>query len=230
MSGPDSSRRRSTPAIFTGLAVAWGGTAFLLGPAARLIGNPGRLSTEVIGQAVLWLIALAVLAIMRFWERQPLPSLWLKPFQWQSAGWGVLLAAVHFVVLFPLGEVVRRAAGLPGFAAGMEPLMALPLWYRVFAGLGAGVVEEILFRGYAVTRLTILTGRPWVAATIALVAFSLLHVPHWGWGFVVGGLIGGVVTMAFFVWRRDLLAMIVFHTIADTAGIVVAPLFSAWWR
>ena len=36
--------------------------------------------------------------------------------------------------------------------------------------------------------------------------------------------------MAFFVWRRDLLAMIVFHTITDATGLVVVPLLSEWWK
>ena len=31
--------------------------------------------------------------------------------------------------------------------------------------------------------------------------------------------------MAFFLWRRDLLAMMVFHTVADATGLIIAPLF-----
>jgi CAAX protease family protein len=131
---------------------------------------------------------------------------------------------------FPTGEWVRRTAGLPGFATGMEEVMRFPLWYRVLAVIGAGVVEETLFRGFTVTRLAALTGRVWLAAILALLGFSALHAPMWGWGFVVGGLVSGAAAMAFFVWRRDLLAMIVFHTIADAAGLIIEPLYSDWWK
>ena len=106
--------------------------------------------------------------------------------------------------------------------------MRFPLWYRVLAVIGAGVVEETLFRGFTVTRLFALTGRLWLAATLALLGFSALHVPVWGWGFAVGGLVGGAAAMAFFLWRRDLLAMMVFHTVADATGLIIAPLYSAW--
>jgi len=215
--------------IFAGLALAWGGTAFLIGPIERLFGEPGALSANVIGQLTLWLIAAAVLAIVWLWEGESLRSLWLQPLRWQSIGWGVGFTAVNYAVLFPAGEFVRRAAGLPGFEMGMAPLIVLPLWYRIWAVLGAGVVEELLFRGYTVTRLTKLLGRPWLAAAITVVAFAVLHVPHWGWGFAVGGMFGGAVAMAFFLWRRDLVAMMVFHTITDATGLIIAPLFSEWW-
>ena len=138
--------------------------------------------------------------------------------------------AVYYTILFPLGEWVRRAAGLPGFGVGMDQVMKFPLWYRLVAVVGAGISEEILFRGFSVTRFAMLTGRLWFGAAIAVVGFYALHVPVWGWGFALGGLISGAAAMAFFVWRRDLLAMMVFHMSTDAIGLVVAPLFSEWWK
>ena len=131
----------------------------LISPAARGLGDPTHLSTSLIGQLLFWLLAATVVAIVLFWEKQTLGSLWLQPFRWQSIAWGLLFAVVHYAVLFPTGELVRRTTGLPGFTAGMEEVMRFPLWYRVLAVIGAGVVEETLFRGFTVTRLFVLTGR-----------------------------------------------------------------------
>ena len=108
--------------------------------------------------------------------------------------------------------------------------MRYPWWHRALAVLGAGVVEELLFCGFTITRLIMLTGWPWLAATLAVVGFAALHVPLWGWGFMVGGLFGGAVWTATFLWRKDLLAMIVFHTVTDAIWILIVPAFSAWWR
>jgi CAAX protease family protein len=108
--------------------------------------------------------------------------------------------------------------------------MVLPLWMRVLAVIGAGVIEEMLFTGYAVTRLTWLTGRVWLAAALSLLVFCALHVPAWGMGPAVAFFVGGVPSMAFFVWRRDLLAMIVAHVMIDGWGLVLAPLFTEWWK
>jgi membrane protease YdiL (CAAX protease family) len=214
----------------TGLTVAWGGTLLLVGPAARGLGDPTDLSTALIGQFLFWLLAGTVVAIVLFWEKQTLESLWLQSFRWQSIGWGLLFAVVYYAALFPAGEWVRRTAGLPGFAAGVEQFVRFPLWYRVLAVIGAGVVEETLFRGFTVTRVLALTGRLWLAATLALLGFNALHAPAWGWGFAVGGLVSGGAAMTFFVWRRDLLAMMVFHTVADATGLIIAPLYSDWWK
>ena len=111
----------------------------------------------------------------------------------------------------------------------MEQVIAFPVWYRSAAVICAGVVEELMFRGFTITRLARLTGSIWLAGAIAVLAFAALHVPMWGWGFAVGGLFGGAVTTAFFIWRKDLLAMMVFHAITDATGLLITPMFSEWW-
>ena len=217
-------------ASITGLVIAWGGTLLLISPMAeRFFGDPSRFFRALIGQALFWLLAALVIAIVVFWERRPLASLWLQPLRWQSIAWGLALVAVHVVVLFPAGEWVRTAAGLPGLVQGMDAAMAFPLSVRIVGIVTAGVVEELLFRGYTITRLTLLTGNVWLAAALAVVGFGALHIPGWGWGFVIGGLFGGVVTTAFFVWSKDLLAMMVFHVSVDALGMVIAPMFGEWW-
>ena len=60
--------------------------------------------------------------------------------------------------------------------------------------------------------------------------FAFLHAPYWGLGFVSISLLGGVVATTFFIWKKDLLAMMVFHACTDAVGLVIAPMFSEWWR
>ena len=141
--------------------------------------------------------------------------------------WGVSAQRIVNSMLFPFG---RGIAGLPGFGAGMDQVTRFPLWYRTIAVVGAGIGEEIIFRGFSVTRLAMLTGRIWLAALVTLLGFYMLHVPVWGWGFALGGLVSGTAAMAFFIWRKDLLAMMVFHISTDAIGLVVAPVFSEWWK
>ena len=222
--------KHNATAAVTGLALAWCGTALLISPVARSLADPSRPLLLVTGILLYWALAASVIASVLFWEKQPLGSLWLQAFRWQSIGWGIALAVLNYAVLFPAGEWLRHLTGLSGFSAGMEEIMRFPIWYRMLAVAGAGIVEELLFRGFTVTRLAALTGRVWLAALLALVGFSVLHAPFWGWGFAVGGFFSGAAAMAFFAWRRDLLAMMVFHTITDAIGLVIAPEFSNWWH
>ena len=213
-----------------GLLIAWGGTALLVSPAAGFFGDPASIVTRCLGQAALWLLLAAIVGLVVFWEKQPLASLWLRPLQWQSVAWGGLLVLASILLLFPATEWLRKAMGLAGYAAGMEKALALPAWFRVVAVVTAGIVEETLFRGYAVTRLARLTGSLWLAAALSATIFAALHLPVWGPGPSLAFLIGGLATTAFFIWRRDLLAMIIAHVAIDAWGLVITPLASEWWR
>jgi membrane protease YdiL (CAAX protease family) len=219
---------RQTP-IIVGLLVAWGGTALLVSPAAQFLGDPSSLLVSVLGQVALWLLCAAVIGIVLFWERKPLESLWLRPWQWQSIAWAGVLVVASISLLFPATEWVRKGLGLPGYAAGMQAALVHPVWFLVFAALTAGVVEEVLFRGYAVTRLAQLTGSLWWAVGASSAVFAALHLPVWGAGPSLAFFIGGLATTMFFVWRRDLIAMIIAHAAIDTWGLVIAPAFSRWW-
>jgi membrane protease YdiL (CAAX protease family) len=214
----------------TGLFVAWGGTALLVSPLARTLDDPSRLPLALLGQALFWALAAVVLAFVLFWEKKPIRSLWLQQFRWRSVFWGLFLVAAYYLILLPSADCLRRAAGLPGFAAGMDRLTKFPVWYRTVAVIGAGITEEILFRGFTVTRLAMITGNVWFAGILTLIGFYGLHVPFWGWGFAAGGALSGLGAMLFFLWRKDLLAMMIFHITTDAIGIVIAPLFSEWWK
>jgi membrane protease YdiL (CAAX protease family) len=111
----------------------------------------------------------------------------------------------------------------------MEKALVLPIWFRVVAVVTAGIAEETLFRGYALTRLARLTGNLWLAAGLSALVFAALHFPVWGAGPSLAFFVGGLATTAFFIWRRDLLAMIIAHIAIDAWGLVVTPLYSQWW-
>jgi membrane protease YdiL (CAAX protease family) len=217
-------------ASVVGLLVAFGGTAWLVSPASRVLGDEALLRTRILEQLALWAIFAAVLAVVLLWEREPLASLWLRPFAWRSVALGVAFAALQIWVIYPLRMRLLAWSDLPGFAAGAEAILALPLWFRVVAVIGAGVVEEAVFHGFALTRLGALFGSPWAAALVVVPAFALVHYPVWGPGPVLTFLVGGAVGAALFILSRDLLALIVCHVLVDAMGLVITPLYSQWWK
>jgi membrane protease YdiL (CAAX protease family) len=206
-----------------GLLVTFGGTLALISPASRLLGRAEAVLTKLLEQAVLWLILGMVVAIVVLWEREPLASLWLQPFRWQSIAWGLLLAAAQIYLAFPLRVWLIRALRLPGFDAGLESVLAFPVWLRVVMVVSAAVVEETLFHGYALTRLGALLGSTWLGALVLVPAFALVHLPAWGRGVVVSLLPSGALAAAFFIWRQDLLAMVVAHAVVDAVGLILSP-------
>lgn len=210
-------------APMVGLVVALGGPALLVSRASRLLGPPDAIVTKVLEQAILWLLFATILGIVLSWERRPLASLWLQPLHWHSFAWGLLLAAVMIHLVFPMRQGLVRLSGLRHFEAGLEKVLALPTWFRVLAVITAGVVEETLYHGYALTRIGAFLGSYWLAALVIVPAFALVHLPVWGPGVVLGLLPSAAVSAAFFVWRQDLLAMVVAHTVTDAMGFLFAP-------
>jgi membrane protease YdiL (CAAX protease family) len=59
-------------------------------------------------------------------------------------------------------------------------VLALPLWIQLFVAVTAGFTEEFLFGGYAVERVTLLSGSRWFGALVPTPLFGTMHAPFWG--------------------------------------------------
>jgi membrane protease YdiL (CAAX protease family) len=119
------------------------------------------------------------------------------------------------------------SGGFGSAESGVVGFASLPTWFKLFAVLTAGVVEETLFRGYALERLAGLLGSVWAAAAITLVVFAVVHWPVWGTGGVLVILCTAGVFTLFYVWQRDLVANVVAHVAVDALGLVIVPALNA---
>lgn len=204
-----------------GLLIAVGGPALLISPLHRVLGDPQALQTRLLDQIILWCLFGAIIALVAFLERRPLVSIGWHGLRWSSLAWGLALCAPYIWVLTPVETRLLQHLDLAGFEKGLNALAGLPRWFLVFAAITAGVVEEMLFRGYALERIGELTGSYTPAGIVTLAVFALMHLPMWGWGPVVAIMIGGLMPTAFYVWRHDVLALIVAHVLTDAAGLLL---------
>nr|WP_255500647.1 CPBP family intramembrane glutamic endopeptidase [Caulobacter sp. 17J80-11] len=101
----------------------------------------------------------------------------------------------------------------------------MPFWARAVTVLVAAVCEEVLFRGYAVTRVRGLTGSPVLAFLIPAAAFTALHLPGWGPAHLLFVAPGAALLTLWFQWRRDLWGNILAHFLVDAIPFLIAPLF-----
>lgn len=205
-----------------GLFLALAGPPFVASTSLRLWGDRPSVTENLAGNAALWGLACALLAVVHFWERNPLSSIGLRSFNLRSLVLGVALAAVLLYVATPVGVWLVHILGLPGFESGLARLRSLPAFVLVGAAFTAGVVEELLYRGYAIERLTQLSGSVVVGALLSLVAFSLAHLPFWGITSGLFTLVAGAVLTVSYVWKHDLAANMIGHTI--TALVQLAAL------
>lgn len=171
--------------------------------------------------SLIWLCAIALLAIIRRGEHLPFTSVGIGTSTWKkSILWGLVLTVLCFLV----GGVVVALTHFNGGSNG-EALARLPTWLITLIVIRAGVVEELFYRGYAIERLQALGLNRYAAAAIPLVIFS---IGHWtgGWANIAIALALGAILSAFYLWRRDLVANMIGHFLVDFIANVLPKLFS----
>jgi membrane protease YdiL (CAAX protease family) len=176
-------------------------------------------ASAVIKEAGMWLVAVALVVIIRVGERLPLSSIGLGTARWgKSVLWGFLLGLGCLLV----GGGLVALTGFTGGEAG-KAFDKLPTWLLALIVLRAGVVEELCYRGYAIERLHALGLPRGLAAGVPLLIFG---VGHWtgGWANILIALVLGAMLALFFVWRRDLVANMIGHWFVDFIGNVLPRL------
>ena len=167
-------------------------------------------------------LALVVVAILRFGERLPLSAIGLvRP----SAGSILRGVALGVGVYVGLALIALGLSSLGAFdnRAATDSILAWSLPLRIAVATAAGVVEELLYRGYAIERLTAMTRRRGLSTVLALLAFSLAHVPYWGLAGIAVPLLGGAFFSLLYLWRRDLVLCMSAHSTIDLIGLVLLP-------
>lgn len=210
------------PTIF-GLCLALGGPLLLASCSDRYFGDSERLPIQIIQQLILIAFCVAILGIVIFWEQQPIGSIGLHSLCWRSILWGVAVAGILIFIYSPLLMWVMDKLGLAGFDSGLAKLSSLPVWYLILAVTIGGVVEEVLYRGYATERLSLLSGSYWMGSIFALLAFGLAHVPMWGWGAASTTVVSGGLLTLLYLGTGDLSSSIAAHIVTDSVGIIILP-------
>ena len=183
--------------------------------------NPGLLISEIF----FWSVTLLVLLIVVMYERQPLSSIGLGKLTWRGLGLGVGAGLVLFF-LFPVLQQVVQLLGLPISSDKAKLLADMPAWMLFLLALRAGVMEEVLYRGYPFERLLSLTGSKAVAATVPLLVFILTHL-NWGAGHLLFVTMAGGILTLLYLWKRNLWINIIAHFLVDFITFMLIPFLLA---
>ena len=97
-----------------------------------------------------------------------------------------------------------------------------PVLFGLF--LTGAFLEEIFYRGYIIERLTMLTGKNWLAGLVSWITFTFVHIKFFGLGptLDVGVLSAGLVIL--YLKERSIWPCIVVHGINDAFAFLIAPL------
>jgi membrane protease YdiL (CAAX protease family) len=139
---------------------------------------------------------------------------------WGDAG--AMIVALIAIIL--AAGALSAVTGATNGATAAE-IAAVPLGLRIAIFLTAGFCEELLFRAYAIERLTLFTGNVWLSGALTLALFTLGHVPRYGFHPSLAGvaIIGAGLT-GLYLWRRNFWICAAAHAFIDFIGLVVGPI------
>jgi membrane protease YdiL (CAAX protease family) len=171
-----------------------------------------RIWQYVVGLVTLWIAAATAGVVARRERLSQLRDWFGRPTILDMAvAIGLLLAGTAAMYLFSEGTDNPRVWHLP--VTGAEKGLWLLLCLTV------GFCEEIVYRGYCLTRLIAATRSPTAAWLIQGALYGSLHFafgPVW-MGFTVGvGLFLGWLVL----WRKSLWPAIIVHVLADAAVLI----------
>lgn len=196
---------------------------FLPGQAHQRINDVGQDVGVIVFE---WIVALALLAIVVFWERLPLRSIGFRPPSWRH----FLAMGVAFVAMYvALGVAAALSHGTPSDSGGVTAaqIAAVPLVLRIVLFLTAGFCEELMLRAYAIERLTLFTGKLWIGGAVVVVLFTLAHVPRYGFSVaLIDVAIIAIALTALYLRTRNFWVCAIMHAIIDFFGLIVGPAFA----
>jgi len=149
---------------------------------------------------------------------------------------GAIEAAIAIATVS--GSAAQQAQAMQSLLAGaaINPLgMGWQIGASVlFIPISSSVTEELVYRGYALPRLTALTGKPWLAIGLTTLGFAAQHLAYGltSWQAALSGMAGVVVAGLlfgglYFLTRQRLTALIFLHWQFDVISLGVAPILLA---
>lgn len=166
-------------------------------------------------------------ALLLFWvprvERKGLESLGMARWRWRYLWLGGL---VYLLVLaaMTLSGLVLEAVGLESVRSLQATLGGYALPTLLGLLVTGTILEEVLYRGYLMERLILLTGRAWVAAVVSWLAFTFVHLRFFGLGPTLDvGVLSAALVLLY--WReRSIWPCVVVHGINNVLAYFVFPM------
>jgi uncharacterized protein len=202
---------RSGLATWIGLFIALFGL-LLIRQAIRTVSHDPGTALVIVREALIFSSAAALLVLVKCGEKLPFKTIGLgTSVWWKSVLWGLVTMLLCGGAAELLGMVTKDGNGTT------SPFDRLPLWVCVLIVFRAGIVEELFYRGYAIERLRAMGAGRFTSAALPLLLFAVGHYAG-AWVDVLQPLVLGGILTGFYLWRRDLVANILAHTLVDLVG------------
>ena len=170
----------------------------------------------------MWALLLMIILWILFVEKRTLASIGWKKLTLKTTfiwiGFGLII-----FILFGIITTVIQALDLELNQDIAQLIAGQSIPVLMLIALRAGIVEEVLYRGFAYERIYDLTKSKWLAALIPVILFTLIHL-SWGVGHLVFVFIAAGIFMLMYISKRNLALIIIAHFVTDVLALLVLPM------
>lgn len=220
----DSTSRSTLHWTYLGLAIALFAVPIVAMGFRNFLG-PVTASVAVARELTMFAAAGVLLWIVRRREGRTLESIGFTGARAGQIALWTLIAVIACVAALAIGLVAVNLLDLRFGSAPGAVRTPLPLWVQFIVVLRAGIVEELFYRGYAIDRLKQVSGSNALAVGVPLLVFAGFHYGQ-GAGGVLIALLMGIALTGVYLWKRNIVAVMLAHFLIDFIPNVVLPLLS----
>ncbi|MEE8295298.1 MAG: CPBP family intramembrane glutamic endopeptidase [Sphingomonadales bacterium] len=150
---------------------------------------------------------------------------------WMIPAFGLLVLVVQIIARLFITPALAKALGGQALDLSIYDYLYQNLGMTVLTMVGAmftgGFIEEVLYRGFMIHRLTAVFGGGrlalYAAAMLNALPFGLIHY-EWGFGgIILTTVMGAVMGLMYLVTKRNLWPLIMAHAILD--AILISTLY-----
>lgn len=140
-------------------------------------------------------------------------------------------AAAIMLALMGASQLILRKLGKDSAEQlrQLQDVLGRPFSNRLFLVATAAIVEEVLYRGYAIGIGQHLLGSVWLAATVSVVVFTVAHL-RWEVAHLLPVFVSALILTQLFVFTQNLWVCIAAHAIVGGVGFLLAPAIMAQRR
>lgn len=95
-------------------------------------------------------------------------------------------------------------------------------WLILFCAATAGITEELIMRGYLLTRLQQLFRNSYMAVIISATLFALLHFSYFNLREIIFAFLIGIITAVHYQRYRNIHVLIIMHFLVDFLSFLIA--------
>ncbi len=176
----------------------------------------------LVSKLILWVLVALVGFIIFFGENESLISIGFKKLTYETFLIG-FIGGIGSMVIMGLSHFIFKKIGPNKTENTYGELTKLSNNHRVLIVLTAAVVEEILYRGYAIERLSLFTNHIWFAGIISTLFFTAAHVFRWSLRHLIPVFLTGLFLAFLYILEKDIIACIIAHLIVDAVAFILMP-------